>query len=108
LKLSKPIYRIRQAATDEEVWLDMTVRLWPEATTAELKEDFHRILSSEEDTVLLCKEDGQVVGMAVIALRHDYVEGTTTTPVGYIEGIFVREECRGRKAGQHLVEAAEK
>ncbi|MFR8251624.1 MAG: GNAT family N-acetyltransferase, partial [Anaerovoracaceae bacterium] len=33
----------------------------------------------------------------------DYVEGTKTSPVGYLEGIFVRENCRGRGYGAELL-----
>ena len=101
-------YQVRQAASrDEAAWLDLTMRLWPDATSAELKEDFHRVFFSEEEAIFLCEEKGQLLGMIILALRHEYVEGTHTTPVGYIEGIFVREEYRCRKVGQCLVEKAE-
>ena len=38
-------------------------------------------------------------------LRNDYVEGTKTSPVGYLEGIYVLDEYRKRGyAGQLLKE----
>ena len=31
------------------------------------------------------------IGFAQCQLRYDYVEGTKTTPVGYLEGIFIKD-----------------
>lgn len=41
-----------------------------------------------------CREDDRFVGVALCCLRHDYVEGCETSPVGYLEGIYVEESCR--------------
>ena len=42
------------------------------------------------------EEDGQPVGFAQCQLRHDYVEGTDSSPAGYPEGIFTEEAVRGK------------
>ena len=42
------------------------------------------------------EEDGQPVGLAQCQLRHDYVEGTDSSPAGYPEGIFTEEAVRGK------------
>lgn len=44
----------------------------------------------------LTEEDGQPVGFAQCQLRHDYVEGTDSSPAGYPEGIFTEEAVRGK------------
>lgn len=104
-----PSYRVRQAVFKDEVaWLEMARSLWSDATSVELKEDFNRIFFSEEEAIFLCEEKDVLLGMVILSLRHEHVEGTHTTPVGYIEGIFVREEYRARKVGQCLVERSEK
>ena len=36
------------------------------------------------------------IGFAQCQLRYDYVEGTSTSPVGYLEGIFVKESYRSK------------
>ena len=41
-------------------------------------------------------------------LRHDYVEGTESRPVGYLEGIYVREEYRNRGYAGELLAECEK
>lgn len=44
----------------------------------------------------LAEEDRQPVEVAQCQLRHDYVEGTDSSPAGYPEGIFVEEAVRGK------------
>jgi aminoglycoside 6'-N-acetyltransferase I len=41
-------------------------------------------------------------------LRRDYVEGCDTSPVGYLEGVSVRGECRGRGIAKKLVAECER
>ena len=36
------------------------------------------------------------IGFAQCQLRYDYVEGTKSSPVGYLEGIFVKEGYRSK------------
>ena len=57
--------------------------------------------------VFLAREDGADVGFAQCGLRRDYVEGTHTSPVGYLEGVFVQEEYRGRGVATALLRACE-
>ncbi len=41
-----------------------------------------------EDARFFIKYEGDIpAGFAQCQLRHDYVEGTETSPVGYLEGI---------------------
>ena len=47
-----------------------------------------------------------VVGFTEVGLRA-YAEGCRSSPVGYLEGIFVAEPYRARGIGRALVEAAE-
>ena len=46
-------------------------------------------------------------GFAQCQLRHDYVEGTDSSPVGYLEGIFVEESHRHRGLAKKLLTACE-
>jgi aminoglycoside 6'-N-acetyltransferase I len=47
------------------------------------------------------------IGFAEATLRHDYVNGTETSPVGFFEGWYVVPEQRGRGIGRALLHAAE-
>ena len=45
-------------------------------------------------------------GFAEAGLRRDHVNGCDTTPVAFLEGIFVRAEHRGCGIGRRLLQAA--
>ena len=47
------------------------------------------------------------VGFAQCQLRHDYVEGTESSPVGYLEGIYVAEEYRKHGIARELLSVCE-
>ncbi len=51
--------------------------------------------------------DGRAVGFAQCGLRRDYVEGTQTSPVGYLEGIYVEEKYRRNGYARELLKACE-
>ena len=52
--------------------------------------------------------DDKPVGFANVSIRYDYVEGCETSPVGYLEGIYVEDEYRKNNYARDLVEACEK
>ena len=76
--------------------------LWPGHAQAELEQELAGYLQGPEGAVFLAREDGADVGFAQCGLRRDYVEGTHTSPVGYLEGVFVQEEYRGRGVATRL------
>ena len=81
--------------------------LWPGHAQAELEQELAGYLQGPEGAVFLAREDGADVGFAQCGLRRDYVEGTHTSPVGYLEGVFVQEEYRGRGVATALLRAGE-
>lgn len=81
--------------------------LWPEHGPEALLPEFRALLEGGEGALFLASEDGRDLGFAQVQLRHDYVEGTETSPVGYLEGVFVREEARGRGVARGLLKACE-
>ena len=50
--------------------------------------------------------DNDYVGMLSLSIRNDYVEGTSTSPVAYVEGIYVKPAYRNRGIARQLVEFA--
>ena len=47
------------------------------------------------------------VGFVHVALRADYVEGADSSPVGYVEGIYVLPEFRKKGMSKKLILEAE-
>lgn len=85
----------------------LAAALWPHHSVGELELEFHPILTDPKAAVFLMMEGDRTVGFAQCQLRHDYVEGTQTSPVGYLEGIFVAPSCRHRGFAAALLRACE-
>lgn len=73
----------------------------------ELYEEFKASIDRKNVAFFLKYSAGIPVGFAQCKLRFDYVEGTETSPVGYLEGIFVKEEYRKRGYARELLAACE-
>lgn len=70
--------------------------------------EFGNLLSDEDAACFIKYVDNQPVAFAQCQLRHDYVEGTHSLPVRYLEGIFVTEEYRRRGYAAELLAACAK
>ena len=81
--------------------------IWPEHTPEELTRIITGYMSSENSAVFAEIVNGEYAGVALCCLRHDYVEGCETSPVGYLEGVSVREEYRHRGIAGKLVSECE-
>src|SRR5262245_47013345 len=99
----------RCEVTDIEDWARLRRALWPslshEAHAAEAKQQ----LTSGADTIALIVRDasGGALAFAEASLRRDYVNGCDTTPVGFLEGIYVLPEVRRRGIARELCAALE-
>ena len=94
-------------ATDKyiEVMVPLIFQLWPDNTKDEAIEIIEEYLYGEETGAFVHFVDNQCVGLALCSLRHDYVEGCKSSPVGYLEGIVV--DAQFRKHGIARVLCAE-
>lgn len=95
---------IRKAdESDIHAVAQMAVIMWDSHTAEELFEMFAEIVGSDSGAVFVAEADNQPVGFAQCQLRHDYVEGTVSSPVGYLEGIFVMPQYRNRGYAKALL-----
>lgn len=79
--------------------------LWPHHTQKEMEETYGASLETPKEAVLVAEEQNELLGYAACSLRHDYVEGTSTSPVGYLEAIYVAEEARRQGVAGRLLAA---
>ena len=99
---------IRKASkNDIRIIADLAVLMWDNNSVDELTDEFSDILSKDDAQIFLKYEDDTPVGFAQCQLRYDYVEGTETTPVGYLEGIFIMEGYRNRGYAKELLNKCE-
>src|SRR5687767_4931266 len=103
-----PEYRIVRASKRHlPALVAMGLKLWPEHTEAELLEEFERVLRAPRETAFLYFAQDEPIGFATVSMRVDYVEGSTSSPVGFLEGIFVEKAHRKSGLGALLVATAE-
>ncbi len=97
----------RATAEDKPDWLRMRLLLWTYATAEGFASELDPILADPDQAVFIASlPDGRRVGFLEAGLRT-YGEGCETSPVGYIEGIYVDEDLRGQGLALRLMRVAE-
>lgn len=86
---------------------ELALVLWPKHLLEELEEDMSNYILGEDSAVFIKYYEDIPVGFAQCTLRRDYVEGCESSPIGYLEGIFVREDYRKKDIGRQLVQSCE-
>ncbi|THH35599.1 aminoglycoside 6'-N-acetyltransferase [Neolewinella litorea] len=86
---------------------EMAVALWPETSYAGELAAARDILADPYQDQLIALAGEAAIGFVQLSLRTDYVEGATSLPVAYIEGVYVSPAWRGRGVGRALVQHAE-
>ena len=99
---------IRKAnMADLSVLTELALELWHDHAADKMYYDLGTIMTSDESVFFLAFEENIPVGFAQCQLRHDYVEGAETSPVGYLEGIYVKEASRQHGFASQLMKACE-
>lgn len=99
------IYRAKME--DMDALVGLALKLWPGHTAADLEEDMTETMGGEDAAFFLARSADAAVGFAQCQLRRDYVEGTHSSPVGYLEGVYVAEGFREQGAARALLKACE-
>ncbi|WP_320203789.1 aminoglycoside 6'-N-acetyltransferase [Agrobacterium rosae] len=93
---------------DVEPWAELRVELWPHHSL-----EYHRVelgrafLSENGEAVAFIARNvaNEAVGFAEATLRHDYVNGCSSSPVLFLEGIYVRPFHRRKGIARSLCDA---
>lgn len=90
-------------------WRQMRQALWPEMTKEEnLRETQAMLMADSRFLVRIASSmEGDPVGFVEATIRTDYVNGCVTSPVVFLEGIYVQPWARRQGAARSLVEAVE-
>lgn len=87
----------------------MRTALWPRGGDGAHAAEIAQLLVDPGETINLIArdDDGSALGFAEAALRHDYVNGCRTSPVAFLEGIYVAPAARKEGVARALVSAVE-
>ena len=88
-------------------WVVLRCALWPDEDHEVMAREAPVMLAQPDGLVLLALEGDVVAGFAEAAIRRDYVNGCETSPVAFVEGIYVVPDQRGRGVARALITAVE-
>lgn len=99
--------RIEEAGHEHlEAWVRLRCELWPGDSIEHHRSELERLRSDKGGIGFVAiAAAGHVVGFAEATLRHDYVNGCDSSPVLFLEGIYVRRESRRQGVAQALCRA---
>jgi aminoglycoside 6'-N-acetyltransferase I len=88
-------------------WLQFRVALWPDASADEHRGYMAISLAQPERflQLMMYDEKRQPIGFIEGSIRSDYVNGTETSPVGFVEGVYVVPAMRRHGIARRLFEA---
>ena len=101
--------KIRRAQVkDAETLALLAIQMWEDHEVAELADEFREIVEKDDAVCFITFAEDRPVAFAQCQLRYDYVEGTESSPVGYLEGIYVKDGYRKNGYALELFKECEK
>ncbi|WP_046156017.1 aminoglycoside 6'-N-acetyltransferase [Chromobacterium vaccinii] len=96
------------AASHPDAWLALRAALWPHCPRGRHQEEIDAQSADVRRCAAFLVQDGQgeAVGLIELALRGDYVNGTRSSPVAFVEGLYVAPEHRRAGMAALLLAAA--
>ncbi|MCB8820645.1 aminoglycoside 6'-N-acetyltransferase [Microvirga rosea] len=94
-------------STHLDAWARLRAALWPDGAEEEHRAEVEESLSAVDSVAFLALTGEEPIGFAEVSLRRDYVNGCVSSPVAFLEGIYVDPSHRRRGIAARLVAAAE-
>ncbi len=90
---------------DRAAWVDMRCALWGADRREELADEMAVLAARDDFAVIGARQLRRWVGFVEVGAR-DVAEGCDSSPVGYVEGLWVATDVRRQGVARRLVEAA--
>lgn len=93
------------ASVAQRGWLEMRQALWPGAPNGEHLSQMESQIADQHryGQFVAYSDTGKPIGFAEVSLRSDYVNGTYSSPVAFLEGIYVIPEARRHGVARSLL-----
>ena len=95
---------------DLEAWCALREALWPDEDAAVMAREAREYFERTRNKIAFLAFDvhDRATGFVEATIRSDYVNGMETSPVGFLEGLYVAPAHRRRGIGRALVAAVER
>jgi aminoglycoside 6'-N-acetyltransferase I len=91
---------------DLSEWATLRQLLWPDEDRATHEAALRELLRGDKFAGFVARTaDNEPIGFAEATIRTDWVNGCDTSPVLFLEGLFVTSSARRRGVARDLVEA---
>jgi aminoglycoside 6'-N-acetyltransferase I len=94
-------------STKQRGWLKLRQALWTDVPAKEHLEEMSELLANPQHHVqfVVYDESKQALGFVEASIRTEYVNGTNTSPVAFLEGIYVLPTARQQGIAARLIAA---
>ena len=88
-------------------WLRLRQALWPEGSREQHAAEMRSLVASPSRyrQLIAYSRSREALGFAEASLRTDYVNGTESSPVAFVEGLYVVPQARRQGVATALVAA---
>jgi aminoglycoside 6'-N-acetyltransferase I len=97
----------KAVASNLDELVKLSVLLFPEDTYEDLLDVYREVLIKDNEDGYLYEKDSRFIGYMHLSVRSDYVNGTDTSPVAFVEAIYVLPEYRKHGIGREFIKFAE-
>ena len=105
--MSRRTFIERCISVDQPGWLELRLALWPDGTVDEHRGYMAMALTQPDRfrQLMMYDERRQPAGFIEGSIRGDYVNGTQSSPVGFVEGVYVVPAWRRQGIARQLFAA---
>jgi aminoglycoside 6'-N-acetyltransferase I len=83
--------------------IGLVLELWTDCQFEEEYDNYQSLIDADKEIFYLVKDDENYIAFIHLSLRFDYVEGTTDSPVAYLEAVYVKPSYQKRGIAKKLV-----
>jgi aminoglycoside 6'-N-acetyltransferase I len=87
-------------------WVALRHALWPNGTVETLAREARELLDRDRAAAFIVRDGAEAIAFAEVYLR-DFANGCESSPVAFVEGLYVVPKRRGRGIARKLCEAIE-
>jgi len=101
------MYVEKASANNLKALVNLVLELWSDSSFDEEIGNYTKVIDADDQICFLFKDKEDYIAFIHVSTRYDYVEGSDSLPVAYVEGIYAQPSFRCKGIARNLMEAAE-